>query len=158
MTVFDPDTDLILERQIAAPPSSVWRCWTDPELLKQWFCPPPYSVVEVEIDPQPGGIFRTVMAGPDGQSFEEPAGCILRAEIDRFLSFTDALAPGFRPRSSGFMTALISFEPIGTGTHYTAHVCHGSPQDRKRHEDMGFFDGWGTVTDQLGHLAQSLKN
>jgi len=33
--------DLTLTRDIAASPAALFRCWTDPALIPQWFCPPP---------------------------------------------------------------------------------------------------------------------
>lgn len=155
-TAFNPDLDLILDRQVAASPAAVWRCWTDADLLKQWFCPAPWSVPEAEIDPTPGGIFRTVMAGPNGERVEEPAGCVLEAVPERRIAFTDSLGPGFRPRAGGFMTAVVTFEPHDGGTRYRALVRHASTEDRKKHEEMGFADGWGAATTQLETLAASL--
>ena len=49
MTDFDPTLDLRLERMIAARPETLWRCWTDPELIKQWFCPVPSRVWHAEL-------------------------------------------------------------------------------------------------------------
>ena len=40
------------------PPDAIWRAWTTPALLMQWFCPRPWSVVECDIDLRPGGVFR----------------------------------------------------------------------------------------------------
>ena len=47
------------------------------------------------------------------------------------------------------MTAVLTFEPEGEGTRYTARVRHWSESDREAHEEMGFHDGWGAATDQL---------
>jgi uncharacterized protein YndB with AHSA1/START domain len=47
------------------------------------------------------------------------------------------------------MTALITIEPHGQGTKYTAVALHSDDASRKQHEDMGFHDGWGTVLTQL---------
>ena len=35
--------ELTLTRLIAAPRAAVWRCWTEPELIKQWFTPRPWT-------------------------------------------------------------------------------------------------------------------
>jgi uncharacterized protein YndB with AHSA1/START domain len=45
---------LTLERTLAAPRAAVWRCWTEPELIKQWFCPVPWRATEVQADLRPG--------------------------------------------------------------------------------------------------------
>ena len=49
MTMTDK-LDLVLERTINAPRELVWKAWTDPKLLKQWFAPKPYEISEVELD------------------------------------------------------------------------------------------------------------
>lgn len=55
-----------LTRRIAAPQSKVWRCWTDPQLLPQWFGPKGFSCRTTEIDLREGGLWRFDMIGPDG--------------------------------------------------------------------------------------------
>ena len=60
------NTELVLERTIDAPRDLVWKAFTSPEHLKQWFAPRPYQISECELDLKPGGIFRIRMVGPDG--------------------------------------------------------------------------------------------
>jgi uncharacterized protein YndB with AHSA1/START domain len=55
-----------------------------------------------------------------------------------------------------FMTAEIMMEAVPGGTRYRALVRHKNPEDRKKHEDMGFFQGWGTCLTQLDELASKL--
>jgi uncharacterized protein YndB with AHSA1/START domain len=50
---------------------------------------------------------------------------------------------------------LLSDAP-GGGTTYTAIARHRNVDSRKVHEDMGFFDGWGTVVTQLEAYAKGL--
>jgi uncharacterized protein YndB with AHSA1/START domain len=33
------DRELVIARRIAASPAACFRCWTDPALIPQWFCP-----------------------------------------------------------------------------------------------------------------------
>jgi flagellar motor protein MotB len=72
------------------------------------------------------------------------------------LVITDALQPGYRPAPEPFMTATILIEPAGKGSKYTAIACHNSEASRKKHEEMGFHEGWGTVADQLVAYMKSL--
>ena len=52
------------------------------------------------------------------------------------------------------MTAVVSIEPMGSGTRYTAHVMHSTPAQMKAHEEMGFHEGWGTTITQLEELLK----
>ena len=154
----DPRLDLVLERFIDVPPQLVWRAWTEPELIKQWFTPRPWQTVECDIDLRPGGAFRTVMQGPEGER-NEGVGCILEAVPNERFTWTGALLPDFRPNSSDELvfTAVISMRPHGAGgTSYRAHVMHRDEEGRITHEKMGFYEGWGTALDQLVELAKTL--
>ncbi|MCB9528376.1 MAG: SRPBCC family protein [Myxococcales bacterium] len=158
MTARDPEQsklDLIFERHIAAPRAAVWRAWTDAEQLRQWWCPKPWQVPHAELDPRPGGIFRTIMRGPDGEESEH-LGCYLEVIEHERLVFTDALGPGYRPTDKSFMTAIVTFTDRDGGTHYRAHVMHPTEAIRQQHEDMGFHAGWGAAADQLDALARAI--
>ncbi|MDO8883384.1 MAG: SRPBCC domain-containing protein [Pseudotabrizicola sp.] len=58
---------IALSRLIAAPVAKVWRCWTDPALLPQWFGPDGYSCRTHDIDLRTGGHWLFDMTGPDGK-------------------------------------------------------------------------------------------
>jgi uncharacterized protein YndB with AHSA1/START domain len=144
----DPKLDLVLERVVDVPRELVWRAWTTPEHLLPWFCPKPWTTIDCEIDLRPGGIFRTVMRSPEGQEFPN-VGCYLEVVPNERLVWTDALLPGYRPSENPFMTAVLTLEPSGKGTRYVATAIHRDEAGRKKHEEMGFQEGWGTVIDQL---------
>lgn len=153
---FDPDLDLVLQREVDVPPRLVWKAWTEPQHLVKWFAPRPWRTEECDIDLRPGGSFRTVMRGPDGET-SGGHGCYLVVEEERRLVFTDALRNGYRPNGEAFMTAFILLEPTETGTRYTAIARHASPETKKTHEEMGFHQGWGTALDQLVEVAKELE-
>lgn len=150
----DPALDLVLERVVDVPPHLVWKAWTEPRHLKEWFAPRPWTITDVELDLRPGGTFRTVMRSPEGEEFPN-VGCVLEVVEGRKLVFTDALEPGYRPSKEPFFTAVVTMEPEGEGTRYVAYAIHGDPEARKKHEEMGFHEGWGQVLDQLVELART---
>lgn len=144
----DPKLDLVLERVVDVPRELVWAAWTRPEHLRKWFTPAPWTVADCEIDLRPGGIFRTVMRSPEGKEFPN-IGCYLEVVPNERLVWTDALLPGYRPAENPFMTAIITLESQGKGTRYTAVAIHRDDAGRKKHEEMGFYQGWGKALDQL---------
>ena len=155
MTItINPALDLVLERIVDVPPALVWQAWTTPRHLMEWFVPKPWSLSSCELDLRPGGLFKTVMRSPEGQEFPN-LGCYLEIVPQQRLAWTDALQPGFRPALAAssclptFMTAIICLEAHGSGTRYTAIALHGDEAGRKKHEEMGFHEGWGTCLDQL---------
>lgn len=134
----------------------MWRAWTEPTLLKQWFAPDPWKVARVTLDARPGGAFSVVMMSPEGQEMDESPGCVLIAEPQKRLVWTDGLGPEFRPKGQAFMTADITMQSSVDGTLYRIVVRHATDADRKKHDEMGFFQGWGTCLSQLDALAQTL--
>jgi len=150
----DPRLDLVLDRTVPVPVASVWRAWTEPELLKQWFTPKPWKTTACAIDLRPGGLFRTVMEGPEGER-NDSDGCYLVVEPERLLMFTDALGADYRPTGSSFMTACIYLLPVPEGCRYVALVRHGSAEACRQHDEMGFAQGWGTALDQLVALMST---
>src|SRR5512146_2987020 len=83
------DRDLVLTRIIDAPREKVFRAWTEPELLKHWFAPRPYTTPVVELDLRPGGANLIVMRDPQGNDMPG-RGVYLEVVKNERLVFTDA--------------------------------------------------------------------
>ncbi|MBV9420916.1 MAG: SRPBCC family protein, partial [Alphaproteobacteria bacterium] len=128
--------ELILSRLIDAPRKNVYRCWTEAELLKQWFAPKPFTTPVVEFDLRPGGRSLFIMESPEGQKMPNP-GQFLEIVPNEKLVFTDAFVGDWRPREGKpFMTAIITFADEGGKTRYTARVLHWTAEDKAQHEQM----------------------
>jgi uncharacterized protein YndB with AHSA1/START domain len=149
------DRELVLTRLINAPREKVFRAWTEPDLLKQWFAPLPYTTPLVETDVRPGGSNLIVMRGPDGTEFPT-RGVYLEVVRNERLVFTDAYTKAWEPSEKPFMTVIITFEDEGGNTKYTARVSHWTVADREQHEKMGFHQGWSQCADQLASLVAKL--
>lgn len=150
--------DLSFTRIVDAPRAEIWRAWTEPELLKQWFCPLPWKTIDAEIDLRPGGLFRTVMKSPEGKEFPN-LGCFLEVVPNQKLVWTNALLAGFRPSVPSptcgeeqvdfKFTAKVELADHGDGTRYSATVVHADEAACEQHAAMGFEQGWGAALDQL---------
>lgn len=152
----DPKLDLVLERTIEAPREVLWTALTKPEHVRQWFTPKPWIITDCEIDLRPGGLFRTRMQSPDGKEVNDRRCCYLEIVQNERLVWTDALLPGYRPSGDPFITAVISLQSQGEATRYTATAIHRDEATRNSHEEMGFYDGWGTVADQLAGYVKTI--
>lgn len=157
----DPKLDLTFTRVVDVAPELVWRAWTVPEHLMPWFCPKPWRTTECTIDLRPGGLFHTVMEGPNGERMDNN-GTYLEVIPNERLIWTATMRDGFRPQPRNLekpadqilFTAVIALEPSGKGTKYTATAIHGDEAAARAHEKMGFEQGWGTALEQLVEYAK----
>ena len=156
MDDLDPDLDLVLVRELAAPRAVIWRCWTEPEHLMQWFVPKPHKVTACHLDVRVGGACNTTF-DVEGAVMENK-GVYLEVVPQEKLVFTDTYTEGWKPAAEPFMTAIVTFEDMGGGrTRYTAVARHRNAETARQHRDMGFHDGWGTVATQLEAYAQGVE-
>jgi len=151
----DQTHELSITRLIDAPRHDVYRCWSEPELMKQWFAPKPFTTPRVELDLRPGGGSLVVMATPEGQEIPNP-GQYLEVVPNERLVFTDAYLGDWVPSAKPFMTVILTFADEAGKTRYTARVRHWTAADKAQHEQMGFETGWGICADQLEALAKML--
>jgi uncharacterized protein YndB with AHSA1/START domain len=159
----DARLDLTLTRTIDAPRALIWQVWTDPEHVKKWWAPKPWTTVACELDLRPGGIFRTVMRSPEGQDYPH-VGCFLELVKNEKMVWTNVLGPGYRPAvgESGLdcdmpFTAILTLEEQAGKTKYFVRVLHRDEAGRKKHEEIGFNLGWNQCLDQLIELVGQLK-
>ncbi|MBO9509667.1 SRPBCC family protein [Thalassospira sp. A3_1] len=148
-------SELTVERFIKASPAAVWKAWSTPEHLEKWWIPAPMECRVIKLNLRAGGGFETQMrqGGEDFQPHVE--GCFLEAVPESRLVWTTVLREGWRPIEPWLaLTAIITFTPEGSGTRYRAHVLHRNTEDSLKHQEMGFFDGWGTVIEQLAKTVE----
>lgn len=152
--------DLEISRFLAVPRAKIWRAWSDPKHLAQWWCPRPWRTEVRAFDFRPGGDFYTFMRGPDekgGEGTSDNPGCFLEIVPHERITFTSMLTGGYRPAKPWLpMTAIFTMVDEANGTRYTARCLHQNPADAKKHLDMGFNEGWGTCITQIEEFAKTL--
>ncbi len=152
----DASLDLEIVRFVAAPRAKVWRAWSDPDILKRWWCPQPWVTEVCAFDFRAGGAFHTFMSGPDGGESDNP-GIFLEIVPGERIVWTSMLVAGWRPAAPWLaMTGIFELADEGAGTRYTARCLHRDDADCRKHEEMGFFEGWGTMIGQLEQVAKAL--
>jgi uncharacterized protein YndB with AHSA1/START domain len=153
----EAELDLMISRTINAPRQRVWEAWTDPAQFEKWWVPAP-AVCHVEaMELRPGGAFETTISENGGDFVPHMSGCFLAVDQSERIVFTTALVAGWRPAEQPFITAVITLQEDPEGTRYVAHVMHKNNADRMLHEELGFYDGWGTVIGQLATLVEAAR-
>lgn len=152
--------ELKLERVLDAPRQLVWHCWTEPQHLMPWFTPAPWKTTDCRIDLRVGGEFFNLMQSPEGEKFPNH-GVYLEIVPQQKLIWTNSHRTGWLPNPEAnpmLVTVALEFSDAGEGkTRYKATAHHWTEAAAKQHEEMGFYDGWGTATDQLVAYAKELK-
>lgn len=120
-SVTAPERTLVTTRVVDAPRELVWKAWTDPKQLAQWFPPKGFTSPRCEVDPRPGGIFRVDMKAPDGPPFNGqvfPGAGVFREVVPN-----ERLAVTFKGNGDVPPPILmtVSFEAQGNKTKLTVH-------------------------------------
>lgn len=152
----NPDLDLALDRVIRAAPGAIWEAWTDPARLAAWWLPAPTQCRVERLEPVAGGALVTSMSDNGATFVPHLDACFLAVDAGRRLVFTNAVDSTWRPAAPDpiSMTAEIVLREHPDGTDYRVLVRHADRAARDRHEQLGFLDGWGTVTEQLTRLVE----
>ena len=110
---------LVIERIFDAPPSLVFKAWTDPKQVAQWWGPKGFTNPVCEMDARPGGAIRIVMRAPDGA--EHPIAGVFREVVEpKRLVFTSvAVDAAGNPIIDGLTT--VTFAEHGGKTKLTLH-------------------------------------
>jgi uncharacterized protein YndB with AHSA1/START domain len=145
------DDQILIVREFDAPRALVFRAWTEPDLVRQWWHAGRGEMTVCEIDLRPGGSWRYVMVTPDGTDvafhgeYREvvPGERIVQTEI--YDPFPDAAA-----------VDTLEFEDLDGRTRVTMLVQHERPEHRDAHVNSGMEDGLQDALDLLEQVAQSL--
>jgi uncharacterized protein YndB with AHSA1/START domain len=80
-----PDREIVFKRTFDAPRELVYRAWTDPKQIVQWWGPKGFTTTTHEIEIKPGGVWRFIMHGPDGRDYNNKIIFIEVVEPERLV-------------------------------------------------------------------------
>lgn len=161
---------LIIERIFDAPKELVWKAWTEPEMVKDWWGPEGFYAPSIKIDFRVGGKYVFAMHGPKGSKWDKDmysAGEYLEIVPNEKIVSTDYFSDeqgnkikpadyGQDPNSPDEMRVVITFEDVEDGkTKLT--ITYPKPETDEQFQAMlksGMKEGWNS---SLNKLAESLK-
>ena len=143
---------LSINRTFDAPLQLVWDAWTKDKHIAQWWGPKGMKTKVIEHDFRVGGKWHYVMAMPDGNEFITEG---IYSKIDELKEiFTSA---DFKPMTEGVDMQTL-FQADGSKTNFTLNVIHSTEEYCKQQEEMGFFQGWGSVMNEFDSFLQKQKS
>ncbi len=155
-TTFTEDLEnnrLIAVRTFNAPVEKVWKAWSDPEILCQWWAPQPYICKIDTMDFKEGGHWSYSMVGPEGDVHHVRMDYLeielykrLEAE-DYFVDEAGKASPDIPP-----MQMSVKFETNGSSTTVTTITTFASAEAFKQMAEMGMAEGWELACNQLEAL------
>jgi uncharacterized protein YndB with AHSA1/START domain len=152
LTAWDIDREIVLSRVIAAPRELVFKAWTDPQHLPQWFGPQGFTIENLAIDVRVGGMWRFVMVAPNGTRYDNRM-LFLRIEPPRLLEMDHGHDKDNDP---GRFRVTITFDEQSDGkTVVTLRQLH--PTKAQRDGGIGFGAvelGYQTLDKLAKHVAQ----
>ncbi|WP_435974752.1 SRPBCC domain-containing protein [Streptomyces sp. Qhu_M48] len=146
------DRELVVTRTFDAPPARVWRAWTEPEHVREWYGVSALTTTVVEIDLRVGGAWRWGQTAPDGQEIVFSGTYEEVVPVER-LDYTEVFE---QMADSGAVRVTLTFDatPDG-GTALTSTSYWLSNEARDQALAAGMEAG---VREQYDRLAEHLTS
>ncbi len=145
------DRVLVITRIFDAPPSLVFKAWTEPEHLARWQGPRGFTTTVLSGDLRPGGSYRMHMRGPQGDDHWLQGSYREIREPDR-LVFTSCWTDQHGNPNGPETTLTLTFEPHGAKTRFTLHQA-GFESVTARDLHRG---GWNSSLDRLAEYVAAI--
>jgi len=154
----------VFTRVFDAPRDLVWKAFTEPERLMQWWGPKGFKMLTCKVDPRPGGIFHYGMRSPDGRDmwgkwvYREIAAPERMVTV---VSFTDEEGnPSRHPMNPAWPLEVLHTMTLSERDGKTTLTVYGIPVNASEAERKTFEDGLGSMergfTGTLNQLADYL--
>jgi len=143
-----PHKDVLIDRRFAAPRALVFKAWTDPAMMANWWGPKHFTNPVCRVDARPGGEIYIVMRSPDGSDYPME-GWFHQVADGKRIVFTDkAVSPAGELQLEGL--AIIDFADDGDGTAVTVWSSAIGFSDEAPQMLAGMHEGWSQSLDRLG--------
>lgn len=143
---------LTIEKILDASIDLVWEAWSQPEHIAHWWAPKGLELEILEHDFSIGGKWKYSMKMPNDQIFISEGQYKEINAPNKLVTTAD-----FKPMTEG-VELYIFLEAIGHQTKFTFHCVHKTEAYCKQQEEMGFYNGWGSVFGNLEEYLQGLDD
>jgi uncharacterized protein YndB with AHSA1/START domain len=155
-TVYTKDQSgkkLKVVREFEAPVEKVWKAWTTPEILDEWWAPKPWKAKTISMDLREGGRWFYYMQGPDGSRHY----CIVNYQSitpNKAFSGDDAFADehGNVNKEMPGMHWDVAFKGTGESTKVEVAITFPTEADMEKIIEMGFKEGFAMAHQNLDEL------
>ena len=144
------NAELLITRTFDAPRALVWRAWTDPEHVRQWWGPAGFNNESCASDLRVGGNFRLEMRAPDGNVY--PCVGTIREIVEPERIVYEGEATEGHPCGAGIpprATVTVSFAEQDGKTRLTLHTRFASAERKQAAADARFVISWEEALDRL---------
>lgn len=154
---------MVVTRIFNAPRELVWKAWTDPQYVKQWWGPKGFTVPFCQMDFRVGGKFLFCMRMPDGQECwngGEYHEIVPHEKIVSSMYFADSQGNKIEPADLGFDHEAVEgahdevlFEDLGNGQTKLTFIGNETMQNAI---ESGQLEGWKEILDKVGVVVAEL--
>lgn len=150
----DPATEsgheIVISRVFDAPRTLVWKAWTEPQHVMQWWGPLGFSNAACEMDLRVGGAFNLVMCAPDGIAY--PCRGVFHKIVEPECLVYESVADESHPCGAGLpprSVVTVSLVEQGDGTLLTLHTRFENVVRKDAANRAGYSSSWGQALDRL---------
>jgi uncharacterized protein YndB with AHSA1/START domain len=146
--------EMSLTRRISAPLEVVFRAWTDPRHLAEWWGPKGFTNALCEVDARAGGAIRISMRGPDGVVHPMTGRFVEIDRPHRLVFVASLLDESGAPNAEVLNTVTFATIAGGTEISLVARVTRSIPAAAQ--SIGGMSQGWSQSLDRLAAFVARL--
>jgi uncharacterized protein YndB with AHSA1/START domain len=154
---------MVITRIFDAPRELVWKAWTDPKYVMQWWGPNGFTAPVCKMDVRVGGKSLCCMKSPDGQEFWNAIEYLEIVQYEKIVSlmyFADAEGNKVDPAQLGIEHEAIEgaydvtlFEDVGNGQTKLTFIGNEPMESAK---ESGQMEGWNQILDKVASVLAAM--